>query len=87
MDRAANYQIRVRGGVGPEWSGWLGELTGRQYPDGTTALEGVIADQAALHGVLARIRDLGLELISVVPIDCGGPEHRSREKESDENVY
>ena len=62
------YAIRVRGHLGPEWSDWFGGLTIDCRPDGTTILSGPVADQAALHGLLIRVRDLGLSLVSVTPI-------------------
>ena len=59
------YRIRVRGHLADRWSNWLEGLAVQRDGDGTTVLVGPIVDQAALHGVLARIRDLGLELLSV----------------------
>lgn len=59
------YSIRVRGHLADRWSDWLGGLTVQLHDDGTTALVGPIVDQAALHGVIARIRDLGLPLLAV----------------------
>lgn len=63
---AGTYEIRVRGHLhGEFWADWLGGLDLRLEPSGETVAVGPLADQAALHGVLARVRDLGLELISV----------------------
>ena len=59
------YRVQVRGHLDDRWSDWLGGLAVRRQDDGTTALVGPVVDQAALHGVLARIRDLGLPLLSV----------------------
>ena len=59
------YRIRVRGHLDGRWSDWLGELAIHLQEDGTTMLVGALVDQAALHGVIARIRDLGLPLLSV----------------------
>ena len=63
------YQIRVEGHLDASWSNWFNglELTCRK--DGTTNLLGSIPDQAALHGLLTKIRDLGLPLISVNRIE------------------
>jgi hypothetical protein len=59
------YRIRLRGPLDPQWSTWFEGLSVAETVDGDTTLSGLLADQSALHGVLARIRDLGLELVSV----------------------
>jgi len=59
------YRIRVRGHLHDRWSDWLGGLAVQRQEDGTTLLVGPVVDQAALHGVIIRIRDLGLPLLSV----------------------
>ncbi len=59
------YEIRVEGRLGPEWSAWFGGMAIEGRPGGGTLIAGALADQAALHGILARIRDLGLPLVSV----------------------
>ncbi len=64
-DRPIVYQIRVRGQLGPEWTDWFGGLTITAQDDGDTVLTGPIVDQAALYGVLKRVRDLGMMLLSV----------------------
>jgi hypothetical protein len=63
------YTIRVKGHLGPQWSEWFDWMTITLEADGTTSLSGPVADQAALHGLLVRVRDLGLELISVGQYD------------------
>ena len=65
MDGPAQYRIRVQGELREQWSAWFAGMTIEAEPDGTSLLRGVLADQAALHGVLARIRDLGLPLLSL----------------------
>lgn len=65
MVAAYVYAIRVEGALAERWSAWFAGLEVCREPDGNTLLRGVLADQAALHGVLARIRDLNLVLISV----------------------
>jgi hypothetical protein len=61
------YELRIKGSLSPEWADWFEGMEIRQLADGNTVLEGRIVDQAALHGLLARIRDLNLTLISVNP--------------------
>lgn len=63
------YELRLAGRLDPRWSTWFDGLTPRSCPDGTTVLVGPVADQAALHGLLARIRDLGIPLLAVTPLD------------------
>jgi hypothetical protein len=63
------YEVRVAGRLDPRWSGWFADFTLVPEPDGTTTLRGTITDQSELHGLLARIRDLNLTLISVTPAD------------------
>ncbi len=65
MDGPAQYKIRVQGELRQQWSAWFGGMTIEVQPDGTSVLHGVLVDQAALHGVLARIRDLGLPLLGL----------------------
>ena len=65
----ANYQIRVKGQLGPQWQAWFDGLTITAQPNGETVITGHMADQAALYGILKKVRNLGLPLISVNPID------------------
>ncbi len=62
------YRIRVRGLPSSSWTVWFEGLSITEASDGVAELSGRVADQAALHGVLARIRDLGLELVSVTAL-------------------
>jgi hypothetical protein len=59
------YQIRVRGLLGPQGSAWFDGFSVSETAGGDTTITGRLADQSALHGALARVRDLGLELVSV----------------------
>ncbi len=59
------YEIRVEGRVAETWSSWFDGLELTPIPNGSTLIRGAIEDQAALHGILMKIRDLGLVLISV----------------------
>ena len=65
----ATYQLRVDGHLDQHWSPWFGDLTLTHEDNGTTSLTGVIADQAELHGLLTKIRDLGVTLISLAVVD------------------
>jgi hypothetical protein len=64
-DEAGRYEIRLQGRLDPRWSTWFDGLELTPGTDGTTVIHGPVADQAALHGLLARLRDIGLPLISV----------------------
>jgi hypothetical protein len=64
-DEQAVYHITVRGIVDEQWSDWLAGLTITPQPDGSTLLVGPLRDQAALHGLLNKIRDMGLPLLSL----------------------
>jgi hypothetical protein len=63
----SRYEIRLQGRLDERWTTWFDDMTIIAEPDGVTVLRGSVADQAALHGLLARLRDLGLPLISVAP--------------------
>jgi hypothetical protein len=65
------YEIRVRGIIGPEWSAWFDDLEIVSPNHGETLLVGPVTDQAALHGILARIRDLNLPLLSICRVERG----------------
>jgi len=66
----AHYEIRVEGVLGERWTGWFGGLQVRSEA-GETIISGPVADQPALHGVLVKVRDLGMCLISVRRLDPG----------------
>jgi hypothetical protein len=65
------YQIRIKGHLDREWTDWFEGLTITLEEDGDTLLTGLVVDQAALHGLLKKVRDLGLPLVSVSPIEPG----------------
>ena len=65
------YQIRVKGHLGREWTDWFEGLTIRITDNGETLLTGLVVDQAALHGLLKKVRDLGMPLLSVLRIEPG----------------
>ena len=68
-DEPLAYQIRLKGQLDSEWAEWFGGLTITLEDNGTTLLTGPAIDQAALHGLLKKVRDLGLTLISINPIE------------------
>ncbi len=68
------YQIRIRGHLGREWTDWFEGLTITPQEDGDTLLTGPVADQAALYGLLRRVRDLGMALVSVNRVEPGQPD-------------
>ncbi len=70
---AGPYEIRLKGHLDAHWAAWFDGLKVSQEPGGTTVISGPIADQAALHGVLRRIGDLGLPLLSVVRVERDNP--------------
>jgi len=65
------YQIRLKGHLGSQWTGWFGGLTITLENNGDTLLTGPVVDQAALHGLLKKVRDLGMPLVSVSPVEPG----------------
>jgi len=69
FDEPLAYQIRLKGHLGCEWAGWFGGLGVAREADGTTRLISPPIDQAALHGLLKKVRDLGLTLISINPLE------------------
>lgn len=66
---AGRYEIRLTGHLDARWAAWFDGLTVSHESDGTSVIRGSIADQAALHGLLQRVRDLGLPLVSVTRVD------------------
>jgi hypothetical protein len=60
------YQIRLEGHLGPQWADWFGGLSITLEDNGDTLLTGPVLDQAALHGLLRKVRDLGIPLISAI---------------------
>lgn len=74
------YEIKIDGHLDMSWADWFDGLTFVHEEDGTTTLTGQIVDQAALHGLLKKIRDLGLPLLSVNRLDPGRLEATINEK-------
>jgi hypothetical protein len=67
------YQIRIKGHLSHQWTDWFEGLTITLEDDGDTLLTGPVIDQAALHGLLKKVRDLGMPLVSVSPVEPGPP--------------
>lgn len=72
MEGGEYYEIRVKGQLDPGWSEWFEDFSVTPLKEGETKISGWIQDQSALHGVLARIRNLNLTLISVTRVDRSG---------------
>jgi len=68
------YQIRIKGHLGRQWTNWFGGLTITLEDNGETLLTGPVVDQAALHGLLRKVRDLGVPLLSVSRVEPGQAE-------------
>ncbi len=69
--RPVVYQIRIQGHLGSQWTDWFEGLTITLEENGDTLLAGTVIDQAALHGLLKKVRDLGMPLLSVNSIEPG----------------
>ena len=65
------YEIRIKGHLGSQWTDWFGGLTITLEEDGVTILTGPVVDQAALYGLLRKVRDLGMPLVSVIQVKPG----------------
>ena len=65
------YKIRLKGHLGPQWTDWFGGATLRLEANGETLLTCPVTDQAALHGLLRKVRDLGMPLLAVIRIEPG----------------
>jgi hypothetical protein len=70
---ATRYEIRVRGHLGSRWASSFDGMNLTAEDDGTTVIRGAVVDQAALHGLLQRLRDLGINLLSLIPLPAEGP--------------
>ncbi len=68
------YEIRLKGHLDARWAAWFDGLSLSHASDGTTVIHGPVVDQAALHGVLQKVRDLGLPLVSVIPVAPDQPD-------------
>lgn len=69
LHKPTRYQIRLQGHLGPQWTNWFEGLTIQLNEAGETVLTGSVTDQAALHGLLKKVRDVGLPLLSLNCLD------------------
>ena len=76
------YQIRIKGHLGREWTDWFGGLALTLEDNGETLLTGPVIDQAALHGVLKKVRDVGMPLLSVIEVQFN-ENHRYQSKKGE----
>jgi hypothetical protein len=67
------YEIRLQGHLDGRWTAWFEGLSVSNENDGTTVIRGRVVDQSALHGLLQKVRDIGLPLVSVTHVDPGDP--------------
>src|SRR6266699_4517919 len=70
-DKPGLYEIRIKGHLDDKWAAWFGGLTLTTLDNGETLLTGPVVDQAALHGLLRKVRDLGVLLLSVSRVEPG----------------
>ena len=71
LDQSMVYQIRVEGHLGYQWTDWFGGLRVTTVENGDTLLTGPVVDQSALYGLLKKVRDLGMPLVSVKRVEPG----------------
>jgi len=69
-----HYEIRVAGRLTPRWSAWFDGLTIATDPDGTTVIRGPVVDQAALHGLIQKLRDVGIPLLALTRLPTDVPD-------------
>ncbi len=69
-NEAGQYEIRIKGRLDSRWAAWFDGLDLTNASDGITVIHGLVADQSALHGLLQKVRDVGLPLISVTRVDA-----------------
>jgi hypothetical protein len=73
-DHPVSYEIRVGGPLGPQWMDWFDGMAIQVEPGGDTLIVGPVTDQAALFGLLKKVRDLGIPLVSIIPLEPGQSE-------------
>ena len=80
-DESRLYEIRIHGHLDHQWADWFGVLTVNQQENGDTLLIGTVVDQSALHGLLRKVRDLGMPLVSVNRLELGQVDARQEDGE------
>ena len=75
MSETETYEIRIQGRLAERWSSWFDGMEIAAADDGSTLIRGAVADQAALHGLIQKVRDLGLPLLSVTNTRTGKRPH------------
>jgi hypothetical protein len=78
MDQPSIYRIRVKGHLAAHWAEWFGDMAISHLDNGETLINGLVVDQAALHGMLNHIRDLGLPLLAVDQVEPDEPSPTDR---------
>jgi hypothetical protein len=84
-DPVPEYEIRVAGRLAARWSTWFDGLTIASDADGTTVIRGPVVDQAALHGLIQKLRDVGIPLISLTQIPNNAPAEPEAQPIQEEN--
>ena len=84
-DEPTPYEIRVKGHLDDRWAEWFEGMSFTRDGDGTTILRGPVADQAALHGLLRKVHNLALPLVSVIRVDREGPAASHIDADADGN--
>ena len=82
-DQPTVYEIKLKGHLDDQWQDWFGGLAITLQRNGDTLLTGPVVDQAALHGLLRKVRDLGMPLLSITPRDSQSNGTTTREKSHD----
>ena len=81
------YQIRIQGHLGRQWTDWFGDVAVTLEDNGDTLLTGQVVDQAALYGLLRKVRDLGMPLLSVTRVEPGEAQRQTPADESSQAAY
>lgn len=83
--KPGRYEIRIKGHLANRWADWFEGMTITLEENGETLLSGPVADQAALHGLLRKVRDLGMPLVAVIHVEPGNPDAPDVNAQTDQN--